>query len=645
MGGRSLLGAVAVVVIAAAAPMPAGAQTVLSQEPSVPKVSAAGGALAWSHYDAATSTWSLMVRRDGVTAPAPVAPRPVPFDVDLGRNAAGRLVASYSRCETAAPETVAKGRGCDLYVLDLDRGDEQRLSGPSSPDASEFLPTLADGRVAFARVYEERSGAAGRRAYLYVRPLSGGASKQLPGGTLNDNAATGPTALDLDDERLAFEWEVHGPAKPDYGYGTSEMRIDGLDGGRTIVELSAHGGISLVGFVGATLLDGDLYYGRNALGDGDGPAQHQFRRYSPRSGALGAAPAEWRLEGSTATGAAQMIYGHCPVPDTEPETPGCSVVARDPVAYTDPSRELASSPRPTTASAYRGVVAFSAYDTATGRYRLTLRRRDGTIETLPVAARSVPFDVDLGPGPNGELTAAYSRCRTEPRTERFDAMTLPWTGRGCDLYRYDTATRRETKVAGASTSASSEFLPSFWGGEIAFARVYEQRAGRDGRLPYLYVRNLESGRTTRLPGGPRGIDDGPGPRAIDHYGPRVAFVWDSHPDRRHYLSELRLDFQGGGHDIPDSATSTNGAARELSPSFDEGVLSWVRRDAPAPLPASVVVRYELRGGAARLYSSPDPTTAYINTRAGVTTSTAYATIGDDGAWTLRDPAWTPRVEP
>ena len=439
-------------------------------------------------------------------------------------------------------------------------------------------------------------------------------------------------------------WEASGPAGPGYDYGTSEMRIDNLDGGRTIVELSAHGGISRVGFLGATLLNGVLYYGRNYLGDGDGPSQHQFRSYTPGNGALGAALAEWRLEGGTATDSPQMIYGHCVEPDGRSSPPGCSVVSRGPVDYADPDRQLASVARSTTASAYGGVVAFSAYDAATGRFRLTLRRRDGSLETLPVASRTVPFDVDLGPGPNGELTAAYSRCRTEPRTESFDHMTLPWTGRGCDLYRYDTVARRETKIGGASSSASSEFLPSIWGNEIAFARVYEQRPRLDGRVPYLYVRSLSGGDSKRLPGGPRGTDGGPGPRAIDQYGSRIAFVWDSRPDGKHYLSELRLDTQDGGHDIPDSARSADRSARELSPSFEQGVLSWVRRAAPAPLSESVVVRYDLRTGAARIYSTPDPTTTYINSRYVVTSLVAYGTL-ENGAWTLREPAWTPRFLP
>ena len=291
------------VLLWAAVGATARAQEVVSHDPSAPKVSAGDGALAWSTYDAADGAWSLVVSHDGVTEHAAIAPRSVPFDVDLGEDAAGRLVAAYSRCRTDPRVFAPTGRGCDLYVYDVRGRAERRLDGASTPEASEYLPSLAGGRVAFARVYEGRAGGRGRRSYLYVRSLAGGPSRRLPGGTMNDDDRTGPTALDLDERRLAFGWDVHGPAAPRYDYGTSEMRIDDLHGGaRTIVELAAHGDISAESFVTPTLLGGTLYYGRNLLGDGDGPAEHQFRRYVPATGARAAAQAErrWRARRPTA---------------------------------------------------------------------------------------------------------------------------------------------------------------------------------------------------------------------------------------------------------------------------------------------------------------------------------------------------------
>ena len=629
----------------AGAAVPAGAQEVVSHDPSAPKVSAGGGALAWSTYDAADGAWSLVVGHDGVIERAAVARRAVPFDVDLGEDAAGRLVAAYSRCRTEPRVFAPTGRGCDLYVYDVRARTERRLGGASTAQASEYLPSLAGGRVAFARVYEGRPGALGRRSYLYVRSLAGGPSRRLPGGTMNDDDRTGPTALDLDESRLAFAWDVHGPAAPDYGYGTSEMRIDDLRGPRTIVQLAAHGDLSAESFVTPTLLGGVLYYGRNLLGDGDSPAEHQFRRYAPATGERGAAPAERRLEG-TATDGTRVLYVRC-VPEADPPTTasGCDVVLRGPVAYADPDAELARAARPAPAAAYAGNAAFSAYDAASGVYRLMLRRRDGSTDALPVAPRGVPFDVDLGPGPDGHLTAAYSRCRTEPRTESLDGMVLPWTGRGCDLYRYDVGARRETLLRGASTEQASEFLPSIWGGEVAFARVYERRPGRRGDLPYLYVRPLAGGASTRLAGGSRGVDGGPGPRAIDHYGRRIAFTWDLRTADG-YASELRLDTQGAGHERLAAVASAAGRARLLAPSFEQGILSWASRGGRAPAPASTVERYDLGDGITRTYVTPDPTTTYLDSRnpVPVTGLVAYGRAAD-GIWSLRSPAWTPRYLP
>jgi hypothetical protein len=69
----------------------AHADTVLSAEPSAPKISTAGGVAAWSTYDDAVGAWFLLTRKAAVVERAAVAPRSVPFDVDLGRDGDGPL--------------------------------------------------------------------------------------------------------------------------------------------------------------------------------------------------------------------------------------------------------------------------------------------------------------------------------------------------------------------------------------------------------------------------------------------------------------------------------------------------------------------------------------------------------------------------
>ncbi len=228
----------------------------------------------------------------------------------------------------------------------------------------------------------------------------------------------------------------------------------------------------------------------------------------------------------------------------------------------DPDEQrVAALFRPAVVSAHGGVIAWSDWSPQDERYHLMIR--DGGRTVRPdVAPRAVPFDLDAGPGPgpDGGVTIAYSRCATEPsQPEPLERLPDWSSGRGCDIHRYDVATGREAELAGASTGQASEYLPSIWRDEVAFARVYEQRAGRRGRLPYLYVRPLDgSSASDRQPGGARGDERYEnGPAGIDLYGRRLSFVWDRFappgspggvPNGEDFFdAELRLDTVGGSH--------------------------------------------------------------------------------------------------
>jgi hypothetical protein len=201
---------------------------------------------------------------------------------------------------------------------------------------------------------------------------------------------------------------------------------------------------------------------------------------------------------------------------------------------------------PTPVSAHAGRVAWSSFDSARGVYVL-MTRVGGVSSAVPIRPRSVPFDVDLGPDVNGDTIAAYSRCSREP-PRRDPAIGNVFTqlpdwrrGRGCDLYKFDFATGRETRIATANSLGGSEFLPSVWEGRVAFSRVYERRRGRAGERPYLYVRALAgAGRSLRVPAGLRSRDRfcsgrprhcklvvEPGPTGLDLWGRRLAVGWDS----------------------------------------------------------------------------------------------------------------------
>jgi hypothetical protein len=307
-----------------------------------------------------------------------------------------------------------------------------------------------------------------------------------------------------------------------------------------------------------------------------------------------------RLAGVASTGG-DTYYVRCNPDDSEP---ACDVAVSATAAGTDPDRELARADRPTPASWFRGWVAFSAYDASLPGYRLTLRSRDGDVRRPAVPPRAVPFDVDLGPGPGGRLTAVYSRCRVEPRIEPGGGFTVPATGRGCDVYRYDTRTGREAKVTGAGLPGVSEFLPAIDRSRIAFAR----RRGHGAAA--LYVAPLAGGRLTRMSGGPRGADDDLGPRALDLRGDRLAVVWDHRLGDGRLRSEVRLDVLGRRPRTLATTTSRNGARRHRSPGFDGHVLSWVSHGLPG-LPRTVAVRYDVPARSRRIFALPDAATVHV----------------------------------
>ncbi|HEV2769374.1 MAG TPA: hypothetical protein VGV40_04240 [Solirubrobacteraceae bacterium] len=272
----------------------------------------------------------------------------------------------------------------------------------------------------------------------------------------------------------------------------------------------------------------------------------------------------------------------------------------------------ATSPGATKVAAYGDVVVWSERSPE-GAFRLVADRGpDGEPAPLPVGQRGAPFDVDVGPGPDGRPVAVYSRCAREPRPlpATWPAVA-PATGRGCDLFAYSFATRAERPVQGANLPDTSEFLPSIWRGRIAFARVFEQRPGLAGTAPQLYVRELDpGGRTRRQAGGPRGRSGLPGPTSLDLYKDRLAFgwVWGEGAQGR---SEVRLTTLGSsqaGLIAEESWSST--IARLLSPQVAEGSI-WFASERTEPRDGKTVSlggrmhRYRLEDRQLSVAPAPD----------------------------------------
>jgi hypothetical protein len=129
---------------------------------------------------------------------------------------------------------------------------------------------------------------------------------------------------------------------------------------------------------------------------------------------------------------------------------------------------LARESAPFTADAYGDVIAWSAYDPFTKTYRLRVLR-SGQRADPPVARNLQPFDLDVGPGPDGKPVIVYAHDG--------------------NLFQYDGTT--ESPLAEVNSSLI-ESQPSIHRGSLAFVR---QRSKR-GR-PTVYLRS--GGDTKRQP--------------------------------------------------------------------------------------------------------------------------------------------------
>jgi hypothetical protein len=210
-------------VLAAAvlAPAGAGAQaaptdpSVVATLPRATVVGAAGGWTAWSAYEG--GRYVLVTRSPaGRQAPAPVAPRRVPFDLDLGTDAAGRVIAAYSRCAkeptlvggaNATAPNYTSGRGCRIALYDLAARTERRLTR-SRGSASDVLPSVGGSRIAFVAVPSARR-LAGRALLRWRTAAARSTARTLDTGVRRTGPPTvsgGPAGVDTDGKRVAAVW-------------------------------------------------------------------------------------------------------------------------------------------------------------------------------------------------------------------------------------------------------------------------------------------------------------------------------------------------------------------------------------------------------------------------------------------------------
>jgi hypothetical protein len=203
-------------LLAGAAGSAQAATSTLDQIPNktAPIIAGGGGVAAWSHYDATANTWQLVASRDGGgAAPLPVATASKPFDVSIGHDANGALVAVYTRCT----------RGCDIYELDLQTGTETHLTGISSPTADEHDPSIFDGAIAFVR--DERVDGHAGHTLRYAKTVDG------PTKVLAKTNVDGIRSPALTDDRVAY---IVDRAKGRVGFGEQDVHTRTL--GRNVAK-------------------------------------------------------------------------------------------------------------------------------------------------------------------------------------------------------------------------------------------------------------------------------------------------------------------------------------------------------------------------------------------------------------------------
>lgn len=177
-------------------------------------------------------------------------------------------------------------------------------------------------------------------------------------------------------------------------------------------------------------------------------------------------------------------------------------------------------------SGHGGDLAFSIRRSPEGARapRWYLRVHSGGRTRLPrgVPSRRAPFDVDLGPGPDGRTAAVYTRGN-ELRLRSLDAG-------------------RERRIGGRLPRGAVPRWPSVWRGRIAFVVRFPDR-GRRARPDRIMTGPLGGPYRSMIPGRRAVRERGAPARAanVDLRGERLVYEW-----RRGATGEVEIRLAKGG---------------------------------------------------------------------------------------------------
>lgn len=203
-----------------AAPANAADPVVIAGPGGATMVGATKGWTAWSERQRGATAWRLVVRAPiGLISRPAVKPSSVPFDIDLGTDASGEVIAAYSRCKTEPVATgganpraggglpqYTTGKGCSIRILNLTTAEELTVPRPGS-DESDVLPSLSGSKLAYVAV--RKAPRYRRAALLMVRDQKTRKRTLLhSGGRLRGSVTTaeGPTSVDTDGRSVTSAW-------------------------------------------------------------------------------------------------------------------------------------------------------------------------------------------------------------------------------------------------------------------------------------------------------------------------------------------------------------------------------------------------------------------------------------------------------
>jgi hypothetical protein len=162
--------AILAVLAAGIAPEAARADTTVAPDPVAQSVAALDGTIVW--VSGAFGSQVLMHRTTAGVSRVPGAPRAAAYrSIDLGRDAAGRPVLTYLRCESAAR--------CVARRDDLDGGRRSLPGLVLSRCSLSTAPALWRTRAAYGLQCRRGRTFDARRSGLYVK-TGGGAPRRLP---------------------------------------------------------------------------------------------------------------------------------------------------------------------------------------------------------------------------------------------------------------------------------------------------------------------------------------------------------------------------------------------------------------------------------------------------------------------------------